>query len=212
MQLDILCSGPLKNNVIVLHDGVSRDALVIDPSFEPEQVLEFVNRRNLVVRSLLFTHGHCDHFAGLSYLLANLTPRPSVGLHQDDLDWWRDGGGAAQWRLKIDTPDDPDFFLSEGEDLELGGETIQVRHTPGHSPGSVIFYLPALNTALVGDLIFRQGVGRTDLTGGSFQVLRNSIETKIYTLPPETVLIPGHGPSTTVAQEKKLNPYVNSIA
>ncbi len=208
LQIDVLCSGPLENNVIILHDDLSRHAVVIDPSFEPEDVLAIVREKKLTVDSILFTHGHFDHFAGLSYLLANLVPSPKIGLHEADLELWRGGGGSVQFRMQIAIPSDPDFFLVEGHDLELNNAKIQVRHTPGHSPGSVIFYIENLKTAVVGDLIFKQGVGRTDLDGGSFTTLQHSIETRVFTLPPETILVPGHGPSTTVGMEMKLNPYV----
>ena len=208
LQIDVLCSGPLENNVVLLHDDLSHRAVVIDPSFEPQEVLNLISIKGLTVDSILFTHGHFDHFAGLSYLLANLVPQPRVGLHEADLGMWRAGGGSVQFRMQIDFPPDPDFHLAEGHDLELYNFKIQVRHTPGHSPGSVIFYIESINTAVVGDLIFKQGVGRTDLDGGSFATLKHSIETSIFTLPPETILIPGHGPATTVASEMKLNPYV----
>lgn len=208
LQIDILCSGPMGNNVVILHDDLTRSAIVIDPSFDPENVLAFIKENRLLVEMILFTHGHFDHFAGLSYLLANLDSKPKVGLHENDLALWRSGGGAVQFRTHIDFPSDPDFFLVEGHDLELSGQAIQIRHTPGHSPGSVIFYIPSLNVAVVGDLIFHQGVGRTDLDGGSFEALKNSVETRVFTLPPQTTLIPGHGPSTTVESEIHLNPYV----
>ena len=209
MKLDVLCLGPLRNNVIILSDDVTGKALVFDPSFDSEEMLEIVKSRNLTVESLLFTHGHFDHFAGLAHLIANLSPRPKVGLHKAELPLWQAAGGAAHWQVDIQTPEDPDFWLEEGVDLNFGAEKIQVRHTPGHSLGSVIFYLPWMNTAVVGDLIFKLGVGRTDLPGGDFSMLQNSILTKVFTLPPATVLISGHGPSTTVADEMEMNPYVN---
>mgnify|MGYP001767192018 FL=1 len=108
----------------------------------------------------------------------------------------------------MEIPPDPDLTLAHGQVLPFGDSTIEVRHTPGHSPGSVTFYLPSLKTALTGDLIFRQGIGRTDLNGGNFDQLCESIRDQIYTLPPDTVLIPGHGLNTTVADEIHSNPYV----
>lgn len=208
----ILCCGPLGNNVVILFEMATRKAVIFDPSFEPEQILSFVEDTTLMVEKILFTHGHFDHFAGLNYLLANITPVPVIGLHIADLDLWRRGGGSVEFRMQMDRPADPDFFLYDSQVIELGGEKIQVRHTPGHSPGSVIFYIESLKTAVVGDLIFHQGVGRTDLDGGSYAALQESIQQQVFTLPSETTLIPGHGPFTTVETEMRLNPYVGSAS
>lgn len=212
LKLDLLNSGPLDNNVILLQDEESKEAIIFDPSFEPNPLLSVVNNENLLVTSILFTHGHFDHFAGLAYLLAKLKPTPRVGLHHADLQLWREGGGSVKFRVPIDLPSDPDLLLEHGQVLSLGNQMIEVRHTPGHSPGSVIFYIPVIKTAVVGDLIFQQGVGRTDLDGGNFSVLRKSIETQVFTLPPETIIIPGHGPETSVAEEMRYNPFVGKTA
>ena len=210
LKLHLLNSGPLENNVIILQDENSREGIIFDPSFDPDEVLSVVEKEEINVTSILFTHGHFDHFAGLAYLLANIKTESRVGLHPADLELWRQGGGSVQFRIPIELPADPDLMLEHGQQLHLGKHVIEVRHTPGHSPGSVIFHIPAITTAIVGDLIFRQGVGRTDLDGGSFPALKNSIENQVYTLPPETILIPGHGPQTSVADEMRYNPYVGS--
>jgi len=210
LKLHLLNSGPLENNVIILQDEESWEGIIFDPSFDPDEVLSVVEKEQINITSLLFTHGHFDHFAGLAYLLANIKPEPRVGLHPADLELWRQGGGSVQFRIPIELPADPDLMLEHGQRLSLGKHVIEVRHTPGHSPGSVIFHIPAITTAIVGDLIFRQGVGRTDLDGGSFPALKNSIENQVYTLPPETILIPGHGPQTSVADEMRYNPYVGA--
>ena len=212
LLINILYSGPMGNNVVILYDDLTRHAIIIDPSFDPEDVLAFIRENSLTVDMILFTHGHFDHFAGLPYLLANLLPVPKVGLHEADLALWQAGGGSVQFRVPIDLPADPDLFLADGQTIELGSEKIIVRHTPGHSQGSVIFYIESLKMAAVGDLIFYQGIGRTDLDGGSFEALKHSIESRIFTLPPQTTLIPGHGPLTTVESEMRLNPYVGASA
>ena len=207
LKIDTFTSSMMSSNVVILHDDETRHAIIMDPSFEPEQVLTFINNNSLSVEMILCTHGHFDHFAGLAYLLTKLHPKPKVGLHESDLALWRAGGGAVHFRIPIAVPEDPDIFLTENQTIHLGDGQIQIRHTPGHSPGSVVFYMESLHTAVVGDLIFHQGVGRTDLPGGSFEVLKNSIITQIFSLPPQTVLIPGHGPFTTVESEMQLNPY-----
>lgn len=210
IKVHLLSSGPLENNVIIIEDEETHEGIIFDPSFYPEDVLAIVEKEGIGISSILFTHGHFDHFAGLTYLLAKIYPTPRVGLHAADLNLWREGGGSVQFRIPVDLPTDPDFLLEHGQQLPLGNHVIEVRHTPGHSPGSVIFHIPTIKTAIVGDLIFRYGVGRTDLDGGSFAALKNSIETQVFTLPSDTTLIPGHGPETTVAEEMRNNPYVGS--
>jgi glyoxylase-like metal-dependent hydrolase (beta-lactamase superfamily II) len=175
-----------------------------------EEVLTLVEKEKLKISKILFTHGHFDHFAGLAFLFANLKPTPLVGLHPGDLPLWRQGGGSVQFRIPIDVPGDPDLLLEHGQKLSLGEYSLVVRHTPGHSPGSVIFHIPSIKTAVVGDLIFRHSVGRTDLDGGNFQTLKNSIETQVFTLPKETILIPGHGPMTSVEEEIRHNPFIGA--
>jgi len=212
LQVNVISSSPMGNNVVILYEGATRQAIIIDPSFEPENVLTFIEGNALTVEMILFTHGHFDHFAGLAYLLANLEPKPKTALHKADLALWQAGGGSVHFRIPMDIPLDPDLYLTENQVIKLKNSIIQVRHAPGHSPGSVVFYIDDIKTAVVGDLIFYQGIGRTDLDGGSFNQLRKSIETQIFTLPPQTLLIPGHGPTTTVGEEMRLNPYVGAAS
>ncbi len=212
LKIQVFNSGPIDNNVILLCDEETKQGIIFDPSFDPDLVLKVINDQKISVGTILFTHGHFDHFAGLAYLLTKLTPPPKVGLHRGDLKIWQEGGGSIQFRIPIDLPPDPDLMLEHGQQVRIGEQYIEVRHTPGHSPGSVIFYIPSINTAVVGDLIFKQGIGRTDLEGGSYPELANSITTQVYSLPAETILIPGHGPETTVGDEQKYNPYVGKNA
>lgn len=202
-------AGPLGNNVILLTNLETHQALLIDPSFEPQEVVKKIVKEDLKLETILFTHGHFDHFTGLAYVLSKIIPSPKIGLHPGDLSLWRDAGGSKQFRMAIDAPADPDFLLEHQQKILLGDDEIEVRYTPGHSPGSVLFYIPSLNTAVVGDLIFRFGIGRTDLDGGSYKTLVNSIRTQVFTLPAKTILIPGHGPSTTVKEEMEENPYLD---
>jgi glyoxylase-like metal-dependent hydrolase (beta-lactamase superfamily II) len=207
LQIKEFCSSPLENNVILLFDDAG-ESILFDPSFGIEDVYEFIKNENLTVGKILFTHGHFDHFAGLAFLLSKISLAPQVGLHAADLEIWREGGGSRYFRMPMNPPCDPDLFLENGQQIALGESKIEVRHTPGHSPGSVTFYIPALQTALVGDLLFHRGIGRTDLEGGDFQTLKNSVQTQIFTLPADTVLIPGHGPHTTVKEEMENNPFI----
>lgn len=118
--------------------------------------------------------------------------------------------GAPQFGFKIDPGPEPTFDLTQGQVLRLGSVEFEVRYTPGHTPGHCIFFVPSENVCFCGDLIFRNSVGRTDLPGGDSNTLINSIKTQVFTLPDATRLLPGHGPETTVAQEKEFNPFVGS--
>ncbi len=212
LRIQLFNSGPIDNNVVLLFDEETRQGIIFDPSFDPDLVLRVINDQKISIGSILFTHGHFDHFAGLAYLLTKLAPPPQVGLHSGDLKIWQEGGGSIQFRIPIDLPPDPDLILAHGQQIKIGEQYIEVRHSPGHSPGSVIFYIPSINTAVVGDLIFKQGIGRTDLEGGNFTELAGSISTQVFSLPADTILIPGHGPETTVGDEQKYNPYVGTSA
>ena len=209
LKIEIHHNGPLDNNCILIYHPTHPVAALVDPSFGIEQVMQSIQEKQLEVRYILFTHGHFDHFTGLKYALSRLDSAPRVGLHAADLALWRDGGGSKQFRFTIETPGDPDLMLDHQQKLDLGGEEIEVRHTPGHSAGSVCFYIPSCGTVLTGDLLFRRGVGRTDLEDGDYRKLVDSIRSQVFTLPPETLVIPGHGPSTTVREEMDENPYLD---
>ena len=208
LKLETIISGPLENNTFLLYDSTLSQGIIFDPSYQPVQVLELVREKKLTITYILFTHGHFDHFAGLAYLLSTLDPAPAIALHPADLQLWQEGGGSIHFRMPIYPPLDPNVLLADNQEIKLGDEVIRVLHPPGHSPGSVVFHIPALHTAIVGDLLFKRSIGRTDLHGGNFGTLKNSIQTRIFTLPPETILLPGHGPQTTVGREMVDNPFV----
>jgi len=140
--------------------------------------------------------------------VARATGAP-VALHPDDLPLWRFSGGAALFGLPhFDPGPEPTVSLAHGMHLSIGTHDIEVRHTPGHTPGHVVFYAPASNLVFCGDLIFYSGVGRTDLPGGSWETLLESIRTQVLTLPDPTRLLSGHGPETTVGRERRANPFL----
>jgi hydroxyacylglutathione hydrolase len=209
IKIKVFPAGPLVNNACILYDEAGKQAFVVDPSFEPQPLLDFLNENALTAEMILITHGHFDHFAGVAYLLANLPKAPKLALHPADLEIWKDGGGSRHFRMPLDAPGNPDVQLADGQILTLGSAQIEVRLTPGHSHGSVVFYIPELKTAICGDVIFHHSIGRTDLTGGNLDTLLNSIRSKVFTLPMETTLVPGHGMNTTVGEEIKNNPFLN---
>ncbi len=200
--------GPLATNAYLVADAETRDAVVVDPGDAGAVLAREAANRALQVRAVWITHAHFDHFAGLAELLQALPAPVPVALHPHDLPLWRMGGGAAFFGFPVPRVSEPDLLLTHGQRLTVGNYAFEVRHAPGHSPGHVIFYSPQASLALCGDVIFHEGIGRTDLPLGSFPTLMDSIRTQVFTLPDETRLFPGHGPETTVAHEKQHNPFV----
>jgi glyoxylase-like metal-dependent hydrolase (beta-lactamase superfamily II) len=143
------------------------------------------------------------------FFVESLKPRPIVAVGKNDYEVWRDGGGSKYFGYKMELPQDPDQLLSPGDVLKLGDHSIEIREVPGHSPGSIVLYIPDLRMAICGDAIFKENIGRTDLKDGNQEQLLDGIQSQIFTLPDDTLLIPGHGESTTVGHEKLYNPFLN---
>jgi len=204
----VFSTGQLSNNVVFLIDEESKETIIVDPSYEPEIMLDFINDEQLTIKMILLTHGHFDHFAGVNYLISKLPEKPQLAMHRDDLELLKDGGGSKEFHMPVLPPDDPDIFLEDQMELKFAGASIQVRLAPGHTPGSVIFYIPDVKTAICGDVIFYHSVGRTDMAGGSHEALIESIRKQVLTLPQNTRLIPGHGEETTVHEEMLHNPFL----
>jgi hydroxyacylglutathione hydrolase len=208
IQLSQFVLGPLDNNSILLTDPDSNQAIIVDPSYGAEILLEPLKSQKIKLENILLTHAHFDHIACAAMISDSTIPSIPVLLHPDDFSLWLEGGGAGYFGYHVELCDSIKPDLADGQVIHLGDEDIRVYHTPGHSRGHVIFHIPSIGTALVGDLIFREGVGRTDLPEGDARVLIRSIRDKVMTLPPETVLIPGHGPNTTVEHERRYNPFL----
>lgn len=199
--------GPMENNTYLLVDPSTRQCVVVDPSFQSEQVEEARKRVGLELAAVWLTHAHFDHIVGIPALTGDSAAVP-VGLHPADLPLWRQSGGAQLFGVQVPPMPEPALLFAHGQQLTFGGMTIEVRHTPGHTPGHVLFSIPELSLALCGDVIFYHGMGRTDLPGGDFGQLIQSIHDQIFTLPPDTRLLSGHGQETTVAEEQAHNPFV----
>lgn len=194
--------GPMGNNSYLVGDLISRQAIVIDPSFDSAIIREQAAERGWKLSAIWLTHAHFDHIAGVKTMTDAIQPAIPVGLHPLDLPLLRQKGGSRMFGLQIDPPPIPSIHFDQGQRLKLGQEQIEVRHTPGHTPGHVVFYSVDAGVVFCGDLIFHHGVGRTDLPGGDYAALLQSIHTQIFTLPPATRLLSGHGPETTVEAEK----------
>lgn len=201
--------GPLENNTYLLSDSSSKKAVVIDPSYDCQPVIEAIHSQNLTLTQLWVTHAHFDHVIGVPVIESAYAGVPQIGLHPDDLGLWRKDAGANSFNLHLSLPRDPDFYFSDGQFLSIGREQIEVRHVPGHTPGHVIFYAQSIHVAFCGDVIFYHSIGRTDLPGGNFSQLLSGIRSQIFSLPPVTRLLCGHGPETTVNEEISHNPFLN---
>lgn len=213
MTLEIfrLTLGPLPNNVYLLGDTATNDAVVIDPSYEGQAVLDRAEEKGWTLRGVWLTHGHFDHLAGAGVIASAFTPPLAVGLHPADLAWYALDGGASQFGMTIPALPEITFYFEHGMQLGLhSGQApvAEVLYAPGHSAGHVMFYVPSLGALLCGDVIFRQGIGRTDLEDGDLHTLLESIRNQVFSLPDETRLLPGHGPESTVGYERAHNPFL----
>jgi len=206
---EILPVGMLGCNCSILGDPATREAMVIDPGDDIDQITAILDRHQLTVKMIVITHAHIDHIGGAQKLRA-LTGAP-VCMNENDSFLADNLAMQAAW-LGIETPQNPgiDSPAREGDVLRAGAIEAQVIHTPGHTPGSISLFIPAENKVIAGDTLFKGSIGRTDLPGGDFRTIMMSIRDKLYTLPETTIVIPGHGESTDIATEKRSNPFVTA--
>jgi hydroxyacylglutathione hydrolase len=208
LTIESFLRGPLGNNIYLLIDEASRRAAIVDPGIESEDILEIARGRGLSVELIVNTHAHFDHVYNNAWYAAQ-TGAP-IALHAADLPMLRHlQQTCISWGIPMpEASPEPVIELRHGETLDIFGTPLEIRHTPGHSPGQVALIMPG--TAIVGDTLFNRGVGRWDLPGASWEQLERSILEQLYTLPDETQVLPGHGDTTTIGEEKRLNPYVGS--
>ena len=200
--------GPVMTNAYLLADPQTGEAVVIDPADEGEIVVAEAEQRNWRIGSIWLTHAHFDHLAGTGGVADNTNPPPPVALHPEDYTLWRMQGGAPLFGMRIDPGPEPTVDLQHGQILHLGDNVFEVRHTPGHTRGHVVFYCAVQKVVFCGDVIFNNSIGRTDLPGGDYATLIHSIREHILTLPDDTRLLSGHGPETTVGVERATNPFL----
>ena len=204
---EIIPVGPLQCNCSVVGDEGTREAMVIDPGDEIDEIMALVQKHRLTVKQIVITHAHIDHVGG-AMKLRQLTGAPIL-LNQNDyallkmLDvqaaWV---GMAAPAKVEIDQP------LSEGDKVRAGALEASILHTPGHTEGSVCLYFPGQRKLIAGDTLFAGSIGRTDLPGGSFDKIMSSLHQRVLALPDETIVVPGHGPLTTIGDERENNPFL----
>jgi glyoxylase-like metal-dependent hydrolase (beta-lactamase superfamily II) len=206
IKIDAFSLGPLQTNAYLLSRPDENKGIIIDPGMNPKSLLKRID--GMEIEAILLTHAHFDHIGGVDEI-RKLKKCP-VYLHDAEADWLTNANrnGSTKWpELGGPIVTDPaEYALDEGQVLKLLGLELKVFHTPGHSPGSVSFLLgPHL---FGGDVLFRLSVGRTDLPGGRNEELMDSIHGKLFKLPDETIVYPGHGPKTTIGYERENNPYV----
>ena len=203
--------GPAQTNAYLVADSEAKESAVIDPAWDGHIILQAAQQRDWRIGHLWYTHAHFDHIGGAGAIADVLNPLPLVALHPNDHVLWRAGGGGAFFGFDIDPGPEPTIDFVHGMKLRLGSAEFEVRFTPGHTPGHCILYVAESNICFCGDLIFAGSVGRTDFPGSSWEQLVESIKTQIFTLPDGTRLLSGHGPETTVGEEKKSNPFVGGL-
>lgn len=207
--------GPLGCNFSLVADEESKEALLVDPGDDLDAVLECVARNGLKPVALLHTHAHFDHI-GVSARLSAITGAPIL-LHEKDVPLYENlRMQGSFFGMELDAPGTVHQFVSHGDRIACGKSALEVVHTPGHTPGSVCFHLTGEGTAkpvlFSGDTLFRRSIGRTDLWGGSLPEILASIRDRLFTLPGDVLVLPGHGDTTTVAEEARLNPFAGSRA
>jgi glyoxylase-like metal-dependent hydrolase (beta-lactamase superfamily II) len=202
-----------ENSYVAWLDG-REDCVVFDPGLEPDRILDELDRRRLTPAAILLTHGHADHIAG-NAALRHRWPRLSIAVGRLDADALADPWKnlSASFGFEVTSPQ-ADVLLDEGDVWQGAGLRLDVRHVPGHSPGHVVYVWRerAPFRVLGGDVLFAGSIGRTDLPGGSFQRLAAGIHDKLFTLPDDSIVLPGHGQPTTIGREKRTNPFVGEPA
>ena len=206
MLHEIFPVGPLQCNCSVIGDEVTREAVVIDPGDDIDRVLETLQRHRLTLKQILITHGHIDHVGG-AMKLKHATGAPILMNSSDQMQLQLMDQMAA-W-IGVPSPGvvTIDASLADDMPIQVGNLSAKTIHTPGHTEGSTCIYFPAEKKLIAGDTLFAGSIGRTDLPGGNFQKIIASLHDRVLTLPEETIVIPGHGPATSIGEEKATNPY-----
>jgi glyoxylase-like metal-dependent hydrolase (beta-lactamase superfamily II) len=206
ISIQIFTVGPLQENCYLLSDETTKQAVLVDPGEEAPRLLKALE--NLSLAAIWLTHSHFDHIGAIADIQDALGNIP-VYLHPEDKVIFNNAYKAAQlWEIPFRQPKTETHNLADGQILKLNDTEVHCLFTPGHAPGHIAFYVPDKSFVLSGDALFKGGIGRTDFVMGNHQQLLDSIRTKLFTLPDDTVVYSGHGPETTIGFEKKTNPFL----
>jgi glyoxylase-like metal-dependent hydrolase (beta-lactamase superfamily II) len=207
LHVEPLIVGPLFSNCYIIYDEKEKLGAIIDPGDDADDILDAVKKLGIKIKYILATHGHFDHVGAVAPLKKEYGAEFLA--HKDDFFFIEDGVNAAnRWGISITQPPKPDKFIEDGDKIKVGEFELEVIHTPGHSPGGVSFLYDSM--LFGGDTLFQGSIGRTDFRKGSFEEIANSIRTRLYSLPDDTVVYTGHGPVTTIGDEKKHNAFVRA--
>jgi glyoxylase-like metal-dependent hydrolase (beta-lactamase superfamily II) len=210
VQIQTIVSMPFAENSYVAWQDGQTECVVIDPATEPEAVVEFLRAQGLTPAAVLNTHGHVDHIAGNAGLKTAYPDAPLV-IGAGDAPMLTDPGQNLSRSFGFDVVSPPaDRLVREGDMLVFAGLTLDIHEIPGHSPGHIVYVVRDAGIVFGGDVLFRGSIGRTDFPGGSFETLAAGIRAKLYPMPDDTVVYPGHGPVTKIGHEKRTNPFVGA--
>jgi glyoxylase-like metal-dependent hydrolase (beta-lactamase superfamily II) len=213
MLVRTLTVGTLLTNCYVIEDAEGGLGAIVDPGAEPGRILRTVE--GLEIQYVINTHAHFDHTMANADVMEGLRARqatfPRLVLHALAAPLLAADGGASLFGHQPVPSPTPDLLVTDGDTLSLGSTTLRILHTPGHSPGGISLYSAGDGVVFVGDVLFWRGVGRADLPGGSWQTLLDSIRMRLFVLPDETCVYAGHGPPTTIGEERGQNPYLRQL-
>jgi hydroxyacylglutathione hydrolase len=208
LEIVTLVLGPVETNTYLIADTTVGCAVVVDPAWDGQVIIDEAVKKRWKIEALWLTHAHFDHLGGAAGIVSGSLYPIVVALHPDDLPLWEVKGGAPWFGFQIELPPRPTLLLKHQQHLYVGRYEFITYHTPGHTQGHVIFECPAEGILFCGDLIFRGGIGRTDLPGGDLNTLLASIRDQVLVLPASTRLLSGHGQETTVGNERDSNPFL----
>ena len=201
MIIRSLVVGPLESNCFIIADENTKEGLVVDPGDEPDRILDLINKNSFNIKYIVCTHAHFDHVGAVPDLKKETGAK--LVLHRDDLELYKSTKDqAAIWGYELDPLPEPDMFVSEGDKIEVGDLRFEILHTPGHSPGGICLYGEGI--LITGDTLFAGSVGRTDFYGGDMEKLKRSFR-RLLSLSDKIKVLPGHGPETTIGQERTDN-------
>ncbi|MBL7719477.1 MAG: MBL fold metallo-hydrolase [Flavipsychrobacter sp.] len=210
LQIQAFSFNPFQENTYLITNE-QKLCWIVDPGMYDEKetkfLFDYISNNALVPQSIINTHTHIDHIFGVNAVMGQYNI--PFGINEKDLPVLNAAvASAMMFGLSFSNTPQPTFFIGDKDTLQLGDDTLEVRFTPGHSPGSVVFYYAPGNWVIGGDVLFSGSIGRTDLPGGNFDTLIQSIKTQLLPLPEETTVYSGHGPSTTIGNEKQYNPFL----